>query len=98
MRAVKDGPANQSYGLQVARLAGMPAAVIEAAKAQFRLLENRAASESQRGSSPQLGLPLEQTNAHPVLAVLERVEPDEVSPKEALELFYRLTELYETGR
>jgi DNA mismatch repair protein MutS len=76
----------------------MPAAVIEAAKARLKLLENRAASESQRGSSPQLRLPLEQTNARPVLAVLERVESDEVSPKEALELLYRLTELCETGR
>ena len=88
--AVKDGPASQSYGLQVASLAGVPRSVIEKAKIKLRHLEDKAYLDQQAESkSNQLDLFANQVN-HPAIAVLEDLKPDELSPKAALELLYQL--------
>jgi DNA mismatch repair protein MutS len=90
LHAVKDGPANQSYGLQVASLAGVPRSVIEKAKAKLRHLEDKAYSEQQAESGTnQLDLFANQ-ESHPAITLLEDVNPDELSPKQALDLVYRL--------
>jgi DNA mismatch repair protein MutS len=90
LHAVKDGPANQSYGLQVASLAGVPRTVIEKAKAKLQFLENKAYSEQQVGSGVnQLDL-FAFKESHPAVSLLEEASPDELSPKQALELLYRL--------
>ena len=90
LHAVKDGPANQSYGLQVAALAGVPRSVIEKAKTKLRHLEDKAYSEQQAESGTnQLDLFANQ-GSHPAISLLEDVNPDELSPKQALELVYRL--------
>jgi DNA mismatch repair protein MutS len=88
---VNEGPANQSYGLQVAKLAGVPGPVIERAKEKLALLE-------QNTHLPQRNLPtalltVEQTSPNPIQALLERTEPDHLAPKEALEILYRLKSL-----
>ncbi len=93
LHAVKEGPANQSYGLQVARLAGIPPAVIEAARQRLRILEERAVDESPALATAQLALPLGRSIRCPATALLDTVEPDALSPKDALELVYRLKAL-----
>jgi DNA mismatch repair protein MutS len=93
LHAVKDGRANQSYGLQVAALAGVPHAVIDNARTKLRHLEENVYVEkpSANGFS-QLDLFLSQSS-HPVLGLLEDIKPDDLSPKQALELIYRLKAL-----
>lgn len=97
MHSVKPGPANQSYGLQVAQLAGVPAPVIANARRQLVLLEQQSAQARDRMHA-QLGLfdqnapPAKPAN-NVLQQVLKEVEPDELSPKQALELVYKLKKL-----
>ena len=93
LHAVKDGPANQSYGLQVAGLAGVPRSVIEKAKTKLRHLEDHAYKEQQNLTDiKQLDL-FSSSEPHPALTLLEDTLPDELSPKQALELLYELKAL-----
>ncbi|MGB4672682.1 MAG: DNA mismatch repair protein MutS [Azovibrio sp.] len=95
LHAVEEGPANQSYGIQVAALAGMPGAVVRAAKKQLRELEQKASENPLQpdlfASAPALE-PEVRTEPHPVLAELEALDPDRLSPREALEALYRIKE------
>jgi DNA mismatch repair protein MutS len=93
LHAVKEGPANQSYGLQVAQLAGIPKSVIANAKLKLKQLESEAMQAKPTGSQSQLGLNLEEEVSHPSVEYLENVEPDELTPKEALEILYKLKSL-----
>jgi len=97
MHAVKEGPANRSFGLQVAALAGLPKSVIADARKTLAQLENgmhgHAAKPSlQREPSPQLGLfaPPEPSAAE---RALKDVDPDALTPREALDVLYRLKAL-----
>jgi DNA mismatch repair protein MutS len=95
LHSVKEGPASQSYGLQVAQLAGIPATVIHNARSKLAQLEHqevRTQLASKPTSKPQ------QTDlfAHGPSAVerkLGNTNPDELSPREALELLYALKKL-----
>ena len=96
MHAVKAGPANRSFGLQVAALAGLPRAVIADARRTLESLESGAASAAQSPASgspqPQLGLfapPLPSAAEE----ALRALDPDSLSPREALEALYRLKKL-----
>ncbi len=90
LHAVKEGAASQSYGLQVAALAGVPQVVIENAKLKLQQLENQAYLEQQAESgNKQLDLFFTK-EMHPVLSLLEEINPDEISPKQALKLLYQL--------
>ena len=91
LHAVKPGPANQSYGLQVAALAGVPPRVIRRARAYLNVLETH-----QPGDSPQASLPLSSAPDEPqdeLRDAVEAIDPDTVTPREALELLYRLKKL-----
>ena len=94
LHAVKDGPASQSYGLQVAALAGVPRSVIEKAKAKLRHLEDHAYSAQQVETLVSQGVNqldlFSAQECHPVVGLLEDMNPDELSPRQALELLYRL--------
>ncbi len=97
LHAVKPGPANQSYGLQVAALAGVPKAVIQAAKVKLRQLESGAPQQSGTKNAPQLGLfdsppPLAQPLLT-LLAALDELSPDEFTPRQALDKLYELKKL-----
>ncbi len=93
LHAVKDGPANQSYGLQVAALAGVPKSVIEKAKTKLRHLEDHAYKEQQSASDvKQLDL-FSSSEDHPAVTLLEETLPDDLSPKQALDLLYKLKAL-----
>jgi DNA mismatch repair protein MutS len=93
LHAVKPGPANQSYGLQVAALAGVPPAVIRRARAYLAGLESL---QPAREAGPQAQLPLaapRREEPDPVHEALVEIDPDSLSPREALELLYRLKDL-----
>jgi len=93
MHTVREGPASQSYGLQVAQLAGVPRSVIHEAREKLRELENGAvAREEQLTDHRQLPL-LNEAAPHPALTALEQLTPDDLSPREALEALYRLRAL-----
>ncbi len=93
LHAVADGPASQSYGLQVARLAGVPAQVINAARRKLVMLENQQIAPSGQGDLFAQTLPPMEAPASPVLQRLADINPDELSPKEALETLYALRRL-----
>ncbi|WP_022956795.1 DNA mismatch repair protein MutS [Perlucidibaca piscinae] len=130
LHSVKDGPASQSYGLAVAQLAGIPAAVIDAARDKLRQLETQSVSLrlSEHDSTPAAGMPAAtaaaatDTTGHdntasrrrgrmPETAVthqpdlfatrspsdvelcLRDVDPDQLSPRDAHALLYRLKTL-----
>ncbi|MDT8449034.1 MAG: DNA mismatch repair protein MutS [Wenzhouxiangellaceae bacterium] len=101
LHSVREGPANQSYGLQVARLAGLPAKVLERARGHLEQLE----AGADRAESRQLGLfappapsagpkPVENSEGKPdpLRDLLAGVDPDQLTPREALALVYRLLE------
>ncbi|HKA40759.1 MAG TPA: DNA mismatch repair protein MutS, partial [Burkholderiales bacterium] len=92
LHSVEEGPANRSYGMQVAQLAGVPGLVIRAARRRLADLEEHGFS-----AAPQRDLftepreqPAPQADAHPQLARLREIDPDTLTPKEALELLYQL--------
>jgi DNA mismatch repair protein MutS len=94
LHAVNEGAASQSYGLQVAALAGVPNSVIRNAKKQLRLLEQNSAAQNPQGDLfDHRRVAVEEPEEHPVLAALRAVHPDELSPKEALENIYQLKKL-----
>jgi DNA mismatch repair protein MutS len=139
LHKVQEGPASKSYGLQVAKLAGIPAAVLAEAQQQLHLLENGEHPHSIKSAAPSL---TEQTNTqpasttsvvapsvekpsvvtpqntpvaaapaespaqsglfdtlpNPALAALHKINPDNLSPREALEQLYRLKDLYSRGK
>ena len=87
--SVREGPADRSYGLQVAALAGVPRQVIAAARQTLEDLEQRSGRLVER-ERVQAQLPLtlgEPTRAEQLLAA---VDPEQLSPREALELLFEL--------
>jgi DNA mismatch repair protein MutS len=93
LHAVKEGPANQSYGLQVARLAGVPRTVITEARRYLAELERR--DHSARPATPQQELdlaPAEDSASDALIEELERVDADGLSPRDALTLIFAFKE------
>jgi len=113
LHAVQDGPASQSYGLQVAQLAGVPQPVIRAARKHLAWLEQQSADAT---PTPQLDLfaapaaPPDEEEAEPLgaagtvhspadaaaLDALADLDPDSLTPRDALDALYRLKALAET--
>ncbi|MBS0613419.1 MAG: DNA mismatch repair protein MutS, partial [Proteobacteria bacterium] len=98
LHSVREGPANQSYGLQVAALAGIPPSVIQQARGYLSELE-RERDALRAHSSPQGELPLFAARDAPrpppsaVLETLRTADPDALSPRAALDLLFRLKAL-----
>jgi DNA mismatch repair protein MutS len=94
LHAVEEGPASRSYGLQVAALAGVPRGVIRQAKKYLQLLED---SSLARGNQDDLFSRKTEAEPEPALDPLReamlKVNPDELTPREALEILYRLKRL-----
>ncbi len=95
LHSVEEGPANRSYGLQVAQLAGVPAAVIRSARKRLAGLEAAAAAQLPQGdlfsAAATPAAPV--AEPHPALDALRDCDPDTLTPRDALELLYRLREL-----
>jgi DNA mismatch repair protein MutS len=112
LHAVKEGPASRSYGLQVAQLAGVPRDVIGQARQYLEALEaqrDRAAEGNGNGHAAQkdlfAGLAPPRVPAarlepavDEVRTALEALDPDELSPKAALDALYKLRKLLDRGR
>ncbi|WP_342315187.1 DNA mismatch repair protein MutS [Lysobacter sp. FW306-1B-D06B] len=97
MHAVKDGPADRSFGLQVAALAGLPKAVVQQARGRLAELEQQSRDAPTPSLAPvaldapqQFGLFAPSSAA---LDALASIDPDELTPKQALEALYRLKAL-----
>ncbi|HEY8939149.1 MAG TPA: DNA mismatch repair protein MutS [Cellvibrio sp.] len=126
LHKVQEGPASKSYGLQVAKLAGIPTVVLDEARQQLHLLENGEHPHSIKSTpAPITPRVIEQTQTvitapensvapattdspqqsglfdtlpNPALDALRKINPDNLSPREALEQLYRLKELYSRGK
>lgn len=122
LHKVQEGPASKSYGLQVAKLAGIPAAVLAQAQMQLHLLEQgvhpdhasinlqniptapiNAVENSSIAVSAETNLSPQQSGLfdalpNPALEALKKINPDTLSPRDALEQLYRLKELYKKGK
>ena len=95
LHSVNEGAASQSYGLQVAALAGVPNIVIKNARKQLQSLEQQSAMQNPQGDLFAAG---EKNSTspepeHPALATIRNMQPDEISPKTALEMLYQLKKL-----
>jgi len=99
LHEVVPGSADHSYGIQVAKLAGLPASVIERAKVVLAKLEQ----EDRAAPKGFEGLPLFAVPSRPsqdarqpaedlLAAALAAINPDDLSPREAMEALYRLKE------
>ena len=101
LHKVTDGPASQSYGLQVAALAGVPEPVIKLARKYLIKLEQESIKKkpqldlfSSSPPEPEEDIPQE----HPVIALLQNLSPDELSPRQALEQLYLLKKAIDTDK
>ena len=116
LHRIKPGPANQSYGIQVARLAGIPEEVIQLAKRELEILENgshaiadlteqdgkddgqaqqnKARIQSKVDPAPST-IEMFSAEPHPLVSELEKINADELTPKQALEIIYQLKKLSE---
>jgi DNA mismatch repair protein MutS len=94
LHAVEEGPASQSYGLQVAALAGVPKPVIRQARKYLQALEESALAPAGQSDLFARTRPAEPEPAgDPLRDELAKINPDDLSPREALELVYRLKKL-----
>lgn len=97
LHQVQEGAASQSYGLQVAALAGVPQAVIQRAKQILHELENQNVKQQQSPTLVQQNeIQYDLFNfaePHPILTKLENISPDEMTPKQAHDLLYELKKL-----
>lgn len=104
LHSVKPGPASQSYGLQVAQLAGIPAAVISAAREKLQQLELQSAAMKNSEQPSSTGVTEKSLAAHqPDLFAtrfpseielrLRDIDPDNLTPRAAHELIYALKQL-----
>ncbi|MGZ5201445.1 MAG: DNA mismatch repair protein MutS [Telluria sp.] len=107
LHAVQDGPASQSYGLQVAQLAGVPPAVIRAARRHLARLEAQAVDGTAQldlfapapcadptdDAAPLAAAPAHQPEHDRLRELLDAIDPDALTPREALERLYDLKRL-----
>ncbi|KAB2318820.1 DNA mismatch repair protein MutS [Betaproteobacteria bacterium SCN1] len=93
LHAVEEGPASQSYGIQVARLAGVPSPVILAARRHLRELEDAQLQPGPQGDLFAAHLPNGEAPPHPALDQLRELDPDALTPKAALDMLYALKAL-----
>ena len=96
LHSVQEGPASQSYGLQVAKLAGIPKDVVMLAKKELRRLEQKNLSEdaipTKPASTPQTDL-FASNQPSELDLMMQDIEPDELSPRDALDALYKLKRL-----
>jgi DNA mismatch repair protein MutS len=91
MHKVEEGAANQSYGLQVAQLAGIPKSVVASAKRKLIQLErNQVATNTEQPDLFLMDAVPDSLALNPVVAALEIIQPDDLTPRQALEALYRL--------
>lgn len=96
LHAVRPGPADRSYGLHVAALAGIPSDVLAEARTHLRQLEEQQDSVASADSNQeQLGL-FQQTVDHPIVEAMEGIDPADLSPRQALDILFKLKEMLDS--
>jgi DNA mismatch repair protein MutS len=93
LHAIEPGPASKSYGIQVARLAGMPAAVLHQARHTLEALEAQAEASQRQVDLFAAPPAAEAGTVSPVEAAVAALEPDSMSPREAMDALYQLKAL-----
>ena len=93
LHEIEPGPASQSYGIQVAKLAGIPQAVLNHAKQVLGALESQAQLQTQQVDLFSVSADLESRNITALESKLQEIDPDQLSPKEALDALYALKKL-----
>ena len=93
LHRVEEGPASQSYGLQVAQLAGIPKSVVAMAKRKLTQLEQQNIQAGPQGDMFAESEAPKDAPQHPAVTELETIEPDELTPRQALEVLYQLKKL-----
>ena len=92
LHKVKTGTVNKSYGLQVATLAGVPREVVNRAKEKLRLLELEQADFASTATN-NLTTNVVQSQETELEKFIKNIQPDELSPRDALDLIYQLKNL-----
>ncbi len=90
LHKVEEGAATMSYGIQVAQLAGIPRSVVQSAKRKLQQLEQQSVTATPQHDLFASAVLAEEPPQHPVVATLERLQPDDLTPKQALEYLYQL--------
>ena len=98
LHEMQSGPASRSYGIQVARLAGMPAAVVNHARQALEALEAQQAQSRAQVDLFAAPPPAPPAQVSPVESALAALDPDAMSPREALEALYSLKKLQDRER
>jgi DNA mismatch repair protein MutS len=93
LHRVEEGPASQSYGLQVAQLAGIPKSVVATARRKLTQLEQQNIQSGPQGDMFAASVAAQDIPMHPAIFELETIEPDELTPRQALEVLYQLKKL-----
>jgi DNA mismatch repair protein MutS len=94
LHKVEEGAAHMSYGIQVAQLAGIPKSVVQLAKRKLTQLENNQIAQNTHQSDMFLNAqPEPEALIHPIIAEIEALQPDDLTPKQALERLYQLKKL-----
>lgn len=92
LHSVQEGAASKSYGLQVASLAGVPKSVVKNAKRKLQQLELNAVQTDKAPTQLQPSL-FDEPEVNEALELLNDIDPDDLTPKKALDLLYQLKEL-----
>ena len=96
LHAIEPGPASRSYGIQVARLAGMPAAVIHQARHALQALQSQQQQQHNQidlFSVPAAPEPMPEALPSALEQELQQLDPDQMTPREALDALYALKDL-----
>jgi len=92
MYKVKRGPASKSYGLQVARLAGIPDHVIEASSKKLSSMQKLQIEENDTPGSQEKGQPSQSPEEERVISRIKTLDTDNLTPREAMNMIYELRE------
>ena len=101
LHSVQEGPASKSYGIQVAKMAGVPKAVIRKARSKLAALESEKGFPLVRNAEKTAcdqGNAMQEDQTHQkyhleLSKLLDTVDPDSLSPREALDIIYKLKDL-----
>lgn len=96
MHHIQEGPANRSFGLEVAKLAGVPHGVLLHARQKLTELESQQGTAKVIPERTQVDLFTVEAPASPALDVLKGIDPDQMTPKDALDALYTLKTLLDT--
>lgn len=94
LHKVQEGPASKSYGLHVAELAGIPQQVCDMAKTKLLELETEKGYETKQQPEPIQPELFGSIIEHPIVNEIKDINPDSLSPRQALEILYTLKDMY----